>query len=78
MAASTAVGVPVELARRAVGVLRPQDAGVSYAHPRAEVARLTQRVDPEEWRRELAGQTRLRRTAEDVMAVVAEAWARLR
>jgi AbiEi antitoxin C-terminal domain len=39
----TAIGVPPELARRANRVLRPRDAAVVYAHPRAELARLAQR-----------------------------------
>jgi predicted transcriptional regulator of viral defense system len=37
----TAVGVPPELARRRNKVLRPRDAASVYAHPRAELARLT-------------------------------------
>jgi len=36
----TAIGIPPELARRANRVLRPRDADVVYAHPRAELARL--------------------------------------
>lgn len=39
-----AVGVPAELARRANRVVRPRDAAGVYAHPRAELARLT-RID---------------------------------
>jgi predicted transcriptional regulator of viral defense system len=37
----TAVGVPPELTRRRNQVLRPRDAASVYAHPRAELARLT-------------------------------------
>lgn len=39
--ARTAVGAPPELARRSNRVLRPRDAASVYAHPRAELARLT-------------------------------------
>jgi predicted transcriptional regulator of viral defense system len=35
--------LPVELARRRLGVLRPRDAADVYAHPRAEFARLAER-----------------------------------
>jgi len=37
----TAIGVPPGLARRSNRVLRPRDAAQVYAHPRAELARLT-------------------------------------
>jgi predicted transcriptional regulator of viral defense system len=37
----TAVGLPPELTRRRNHVLRPRDAATVYAHPRAELARLT-------------------------------------
>ncbi|MGP4021227.1 hypothetical protein [Saccharopolyspora sp. 5N708] len=37
----TPARVPPELLRRPIRVLRPQDAGAVYAHPRPEVARLT-------------------------------------
>lgn len=38
-----AIGVPPALAARDVRVMRPADAGVAYAHPRPEIARLTRR-----------------------------------
>ncbi|MQA02870.1 MAG: hypothetical protein GEV07_09160 [Streptosporangiales bacterium] len=34
-------GVPAELLRRPLRVIRPADAGAVYAHPRPEIARLT-------------------------------------